>query len=278
MLGPLATQFIERYPGDAARVLEEAEPEIIAKVIGEVSAEAGAALLRAMSPHTAAGGLSRLASAEAAEVVAHLPLELTAALSLRLDPATRSALLNTLPGRVAVPLRLMLRFPPGSVGSLIDPRVVTVRSQTRIGEAAEIARRAPEMLRKYLYVLDEGQRLTSVIDVRHCLLEEPERAMATLERKAPVSLRARASIREAQLNPAWERFAVLPVIDHRGVFLGIVRRMSLVQAIAAERGEAPKESLSDLALALAELYWEASTGLIGGALENERTRSTSRSG
>lgn len=93
-----------------------------------------------------------------------------------------------------------------------------------------------------------------------------------------MSLRARASIQEARLNPAWERFAVLPVIDHRGVFLGIVRRMSLFQAIAAERHGAPKESLTDLALALAELYWEASTGLIGGALGNERTRSTSRSG
>lgn len=272
MLGPLATRFIKGYPGDAARVLEEAEPEAIAKVVEAVPAQAGAALLRTMSPHAAASSLSCLDPGSAAQFVAHLPLELAAALSLRLDATTRGALLGALPGRVSVPLRLMLRFPPGSVGSLIDPRVVTVRSQTRIGEAAEIARRAPEMLRKYLFVLDEAQHLTGVIDARHCLLEDPERAIGTLERKAPVSLRARASIREAQLNRAWEQFAVLPVIDHRGVFLGIVRRMSLFQAIAAAHDEAPKESLTDLALALAELYWEASTGLIGGALKEERPR------
>ena len=278
MLGPLATQFIERYPDDAARVLEEADPEVIAEVLGAVPAPAGAALLRTMSPHAAAASLSCLDPGAAAEVVAHLPLELAAALALRLDDALRGALLNALPGRVSVPLRLMLRFPPGSVGSLIDPRVVTVRSKTRIGETAEIARRAPEMLRKYLYVLDDAQRLTGVVDARLCLLEDPERAIGTLERREPVSLRARASIREARINPAWEQFPVLPVVDHRGVFLGIVRRMSLFQAIAAERDEAPKESLTDLALALAELYWEASTGLIGGALTNERTRSNSRSG
>ena len=272
MLGPLASQLVERYPDDAARVVEEAEAEVIAKVLGAVPAEAGAALLRAMSPHAAAASLSCLDPGAAAEFIAHLPLELAAALSLRLDAGSRGALLSALPGRVSVPLRLMLRFPPGSVGSLIDPRVVTVRSNTRIGEAAEIARRAPEMLRKYLYVLDEAQRLTGVVDARHCLLEDPERAVGTLERRDPVSLRARAAIREAQLNPAWERFSVLPVVDHRGVFLGIVRRMSLFQAIAAQTADSPKEGLSDLALALAELYWQASTQFLPGALNEEPTR------
>lgn len=278
MLGPIASQFIERYPGDAARVLEEAAPETQAKVLKAVSAPAGAALLRAVSPQTAAASLSCLAPGEAAEVAAHLPLELAAALALRLDTPTRAALLHALPGKVSVPLRLMLRFPPGSVGSLIDPRVVTVRSETRIGEAVEIARRVPELLRQYLYVLDEDQHLTGLVDVRHCVLEDPERLVGTLERKAPVSLRARASIREARLNPAWEQFPVLPTVDHHGVFLGVVRRMSLFQAIASERDGAPKESLTDLALALAELYWEASTGLLQGMLKEERTRSTSQSG
>ena len=272
MLGPLATKFIERYPDDAARVLEEAEPEVIAKVLEAVPAEAGAAILRAMSPHAAAACVSCLEPRSAAEVVAHLPLELAAAFVFRLDADTRGALLNALPGRVSLPLRLMLRFPPGSVGSLIDSRVVAVRSTTRIGEAAEIARRAPEMLRKYLYVLDNAQYLTGVVDARHCLLEDPERAVGTLERRDPVSLRARATIREAQLNAAWEQFPVLPVVDHRGVFLGIVRRMSLFQAIAAQRDGAPKESLSDLALALAELYWEASAQLLQGAITEERPR------
>lgn len=278
MLGPVSSQFIERYPDDAARVLEEAASETRAKVLEAVSAPTGAALLRSMTPHAAAASLSCLAPGKAAEVAALLPLELAAALSLRLDAASRGALLNTLPGRVSVPLRLMLRFPPGSVGSLIDPRVATLRSNTRIGEAAEIARRAPELLRKYLYVLDEAQRLTGVVDARHCLLQDPERPIASLERRDPVALRARANIREARLNPAWERFPVLPAVDHRGVFLGVVRRMSLFQAIAAEPAEAPKESLTDLALALAELYWEAMTGLLHGALREERTRSTSRSG
>ena len=272
MLGSLATQLIERHPDDAARVLEEAEPEVVAAVLEAVPAQAGAALLRAMSPHAAAASLSRLAPGEAAQIMAHLPVELAAAFALRLDTAARNALLNALPGRVSVPLRLMLRFPPGSVGSLIDPRVVTVRSKTRIGEAVEVARRAPEMLRKYLYVLDDVQRLTGVVDARHCLLEDPARAIGTLERKEPVSLRARTSLREARLNLSWEQFAVLPVVDHRGIFLGIVRRMSLFQAIASERDGAPKESLADLGLALAELYWQASTELLFGVLEEERPR------
>lgn len=265
MLGRVSSRLVASYPDDAARVLEQAAPEGVAEVLAEVPDEVGAALVRSLSPHVAAGALGCLEPGTAAAALGHLPLELAAALSLRLDAATRGALLNALPGRVSAPLRLMLRFPEGSVGSLIDSRVATVRSDARIGEAVETVRRAPELLRKYLYVLDEAQHLTGVVDARECVIQDPERPIATLAKEDPVALRARASLREARLNPAWERFSILPAVDHRGVFLGVVRRTNLLRAMRDAGAETPRESLADLGLALAELYWETSTGLVLGA-------------
>lgn len=275
MLGPIASQFIERCPADAARVLETAAPDVVAETLEALPATVGAPLLRAMIPHAAANGLGHLAPDAAAALLANLPVEVAAALLLRLESGKRGVLVNALPAKLSVALRLVLRFPTGSVGSLIDPRVVTLRPQTRIGEAAEIARRSPELLRKYLYVLDEAQHLTGVVDARQCVIQEPDRLIGTLEQKEPIALRARATLREASLMPAWERFAILPVTDHRSVFLGVVRRVSVFQALAAQGASAPKEDLvdlSDLALALADLYWSTAGGLFVGALNEEQPR------
>ena len=265
MLSPITSELIEAYPADAARVLEEAAAAIVGEAFGALPAPTAAAVAQAMTPHAAAGGLSCLAPEAAADIVEHLPIGLASALLLRLDTGERGALMKALSPKVSVPLRMVLRFPPGSIGALIDPRVVTVRADTRVEEATETARRAPSLLRKYLYVLDESQRLTGMVDARQCLLRDPALAIGRIEREAPVALRARASLREASRNPDWERFSVLPATDHRGVFLGVVRRTSLRRALADRTAPQPEADLTGLALDLADLYWQTTAGLLLGA-------------
>ena len=265
MLGRITTEFVEAYPDDAARVLEDAVPEVAGEVLGALPARVAAAVLREMNPHAAAGGLGHLAPDAAAGIARHLPVALAAALVLRLDTEVRAALMKALPANVSVPLRMVLRFPAGSVGSIIDPRVVTVRPETRVGEATEMARRAPALLRKYLYVLDEHQRLTGKVDARQCLLRDPELPIGRLDREEPMALRARTSLREASRHPGWERFSVLPATDHRGVFLGVVRRASLRRALTDGTTPEPEAELAGLALDLADLYWQTAADFITGA-------------
>ena len=270
MLSRITSDFIEAYPGDAARVLEDATPEVAGKVLDALPGPAASAVLRDMSPHAAAHALAGLAPDASAGIVKHLPIELAAALLLRLDTGEREALVKALPARVSMPLRMVLRFPPGSVGALIDPRVVTVRAENRVGEATETARRAPSLLRRYLYVLDRDQNLTGMVDARQCLLRDPELPIGRLDQEEPVALRARASLREASRHPGWERFSVLPATDHRGVFLGVVRRSSLRQALTDSAEPEPETELTDLALDLADLYWQSTAGLLLGATSEER--------
>ena len=265
MLGRITTEFVEAYPEDAARVLEDAAPEVAGEVLGALPAPVAAAVLREMNPHAAAGALASLAPEAAAGIVRHLPVALASALVLRLDADARGALMKALPAKVSVPLRMVLRFPAGSVGSIIDPRVVTVRPETRVGEATEIARRAPALLRRHLYVLDERQRLAGMVDARQCLLRDPALPVGRLDQEEPVALRARTSLREANRHPGWERFSVLPATDHRGVFLGVVRRAGLRRALADGTAPEPEAELTGLALDLADLYWQAAAGFITGA-------------
>ena len=270
MPGPIASRFIEDYPADAARILERADPGIAGETLAALPAAAGAALLRAMTPHAAADGLARLAPEATAALVSHLRGERAAPLLLRLDAGARAAVLKALPAKTATALRLALRFPAGSVGSLLDPEVMTVRADTQIGEAVEIARRAPASLRKYLYVLDEAQRLIGVVDVRQCVLQDAGRLVGSVDRQEPAALRARTGLRQASLAGAWESFDVLPVTDRGGVFLGVVRRKSLFAAIAGQDRPARTQGLGELAFDLVELFWGTTSNLMVGGTRGER--------
>ena len=271
MPSAVTSAFLAAYPADAARILEEASAELVGEILGPLPAPAAAAVLQAMAPHAAACGLAHLPPDTAAGILRHLPMELGSALLLRLDPGERGALMRALPPTISVPLGMVLRFPGDSVGSLVDSRVVTVRAETRIAEATEAARRALWSLRQYLYVLDERQRLTRVVDARQCLLQDPALPIGRLEQqRAPIALRARTGLHDAARHPGWDRFNVLPVTDHRDVFLGVVRRMSLNRALL-ERGAAePEGDLIRLTLDLADLYWQTAARLLFGTSTEER--------
>ena len=270
MLGCIALRFVEDYPADAARVLEREDSKIVGEALAALPPGSGAALLQAMTPQAAAGCLAHLPGETAAALVPCLKTELAAPLLLRLDATARAALLKALPAKAATALRLALRFPAGSVGLLIDSDVVTVRADTRIGEAIALARSAPASLRKYLYVLDETQRLAGVVDARQCVLQDSSRPIGTIDQEEPVALRARTGLRQASLVEAWERFDVLPVTDHRSVFLGVLRRKSLFGAISDQGPLVSHGDLGGLAFDLAELFWGTTSHLVLGGMIGRR--------
>lgn len=270
MISPLAAALIERHPAAAARVLEMTNPEVVGEILDLSPKAAAAKLLAAMNPRAAAAPLAQLAPDAAASRIAGLGIEQAAILLRLLAPDASGDLLRKLPAKTAVPLRMVLRFPAGCIGALVDPRVITAHPDTRLGEVAEISRHMPQSLRRYVYVLEDGKCLAGVLDARDCVLQDPDRPVSAFVRKRPNALRARMSWKEAALDPGWERFSLLPVTDGRGNFLGVLRRRRLQQALAEAGGGEPPENLAELALELADLYWNASAGLLVSALGEKR--------
>lgn len=264
MLGRVASHFAETYPADAAHVLEQTDALRAGQVLAALPAATGSALLQAMTPQAAAACLAGLPPASAAALIARCPTGPATPLLLCLDATARSALLRELPAKTATALRLALRFPAGSVGALIDPDVVTVRADMRIGEAVEIARRAPAALRKYLYVLDDSQHLAGVLDARQCVLQDAGRPISAVRHVELVALRARTGMHQARLLDAWDRFDVLPATDRHGVFLGVVRRESLFRAVSAQSAPTTPGNLAKLTFDLAELFWGTTSRLVLG--------------
>ena len=64
---------------------------------------------------------------------------------------------------------------------------------------------------------------------------------------------------------------MLPVVDRRGVFLGVVRRNNVQRAVQGEEASTGRVDVTDLALDLADLWWQtAAAFLIDTSKQDEK--------
>ena len=271
MTSELTVRFATDYPAEAAELLERASPDAAAKVLASLPPPVATAVLSAMGPGPAADCLAGLAPRAAVRLLKNLKLEAMTPLMLRLDAKARNAILRSLPATISTSLRIVLQFPSDSLGALLDSQVMTARADAKASETIALARRAPQSLRRYLYVLNDEQHLIGVADVRKCALSEPTMSIARLMNPMPIALPARTRLREAVHNPHWEEFDVMPVVDRRGIFLGVVRRNTLHRAMQGEEASTARVDVTDLALDLADLWWQtASAFLVDTSKQEEK--------
>ena len=262
MTSELTVRFATDYPAEAAELLERASPDAARNVLSSLSPPVATAVLSAMGPGPAADCLAGLSPRAAARLLKTLKLEAMTPLMLRLDAKVRNAILRALPATISTSLRIVLQFPSDSLGSLLDSQVMTARVDAEAGETIALARRAPQSVRRYLYVLGDEQRLVGVVGARQCALSDPALPIARLMNAVPSSLLARTRLQEAVHNPDWERFDMLPVVDRRGIFLGVVRRNTLHRALQGEEASAARVDVTDLALDLADLWWQTAAAFL----------------
>lgn len=251
----LSRAFLEAHPDDAARILERFISEEAAALLEEISPTLAAALLPPMAPVAGAECLGRMATDRAAAVIAELDLDAAALLLRRMELAPRARVLEALPDPVAGPLGFLLRYPEGTAGALMDPRVLALPHDLAVGEALARVRRAPRLVLYYLYVVDRRQALVGVLNLRELLLAPRHVALDAVMRPHVARLSARADRATIVAHPGWREFHALPVVDEAGAFVGVVRYETLrrLEVEPATGPEGPRAV--GAVVSLGELCW-----------------------
>jgi magnesium transporter len=120
--------------------------------------------------------------------------------------------------------RSLLSYGAGTVGRLMTPDFVTMKREWTVAHVLEHVRRVgkdSETL-NVLYVTDEHDRLIDDIRIRAILLAEPDRRVEELMDERFVALSV--TDKESEAVTLFRKFdrSALPVVDGRGVLLGIV--------------------------------------------------------
>lgn len=197
-LAAIGFRFLQR--DDAAAAFAYMPPEVQETLIDKLGDEHAASVVEAMSPDDRARLVDELPEACATRIVASL------------SPETRKS------------TQAILGYPPRSVGRLMTPDYVRLRPDWTVS-------RALEHIRKYgkdaetinvVYVVDNDGRLVDDMRLRQLLLAEPTSIIEGLMNRSFVTLRADQPQEEAvALMARYDRTA-LPVVDSRGLLIGIV--------------------------------------------------------
>lgn len=153
-----------------------------------------------------------------------------------LDPDDRARVLDELPTEVAKRLiaslspatrretQAILGYPSDAVGRLMTPDYVRVRPDWTVAKSFEHIRRFGHDAETvhWIFVIDGQYRLIDDIHIRQLLLADPEALISSIMDDAFIALEADEDREEAvRMMARYDRTA-LPVIDSRGVLLGIV--------------------------------------------------------
>ena len=217
------------------RLLEMAAPDIAELVTGLAKQER-VLLFRALPRQLSSEVFSYLEISNKDSMLMDLTDEETRQLMANLSPDDRTELLEELPGQVTQRLlnllnpedlkeaRQLLGYPEESVGRLMTPEYVAVRSDWTISLSLQHIRdkgKDSETI-NVIYVIDEAWKLVDALELRRFILAKPEEPVARIMDHSFISISAFEDREKAvQMIQRYDVDA-LPVVDSDGVLLGIV--------------------------------------------------------
>ena len=231
--------FTRMLPAVAAAELEALTPVQAAAVLRQYAGSAAAPVWERLAPAVAQRCLAEFAVADAAQILSGIDPSRAAAVIVRLDEDERGAMLAAVSAVARGLIELVMSFPPGSAGAIMDPRVWHLRGSTQVGEAIERVRQVAPVPgrsagRRLFYLVDEHARLTGIVEAQDMILARPADTLGQYSR--PVPAVAQVNMSNAEVVDLIDRHGLssLPVVDSDGRLIGVVRYDSLVEATRAE--------------------------------------------
>lgn len=233
---------------DALRGLD---PPDVADLLSELEPQEATVAFRILPRDFASEAFSELDAETQEELIHELGEERALRLVESLDPDDRVALLDELPPSVARRLldrlspqnqrvtRQMMGYAEESVGRLMTPDYVRVRRHWTVGKALEHVRRYGKDAETvhWVFVIDEQGRLIDDLHIRKILLADPSATIESLMDDRFLALSASDDQEDAvRMMNRYDRSA-LPVVDSRGVLLGIVTYDDMADIAEAEATE-----------------------------------------
>ena len=230
----LTQGFLDLYPGEAARVIDNLPQREIIQLLQSKPAPSATAVFQRMTPDVAAQILESIDAKLAGQIIAALDPSQAAALLARVDQEARDGLLDSLESGVTKELRLLMSYPPDRAGHLMDPRVTTFHLEATVKEARARIRGLRGRRVYDIFLVDENGLLTGSVPLQDMVLARPNSRLTDLSTGAPASVLAMSTREEVVELLNQRRLSSLAVVDLEQRLLGVIRHDALVTAAQEE--------------------------------------------
>ncbi len=215
-------------PDDQRRLLALLPPEKAADLLEVVSDAHAADLIEEMPAEEAAPIVEELASDHRVDVLAEL------------DSDDAEAIIAELDEEDAEEIRELISYEPDQAGGLMMTEYAYYPMSLTVREVVEdLTREDIEyslLTVHYVYVVVQKHKLKGVIRIRDLVFADPSLRIGELAKEA-YTVSPEADLSELENFFDKHDIAAVPVVNARGMMLGIVRRRAVLEALA-EKSEA----------------------------------------
>ncbi|MGQ1785047.1 magnesium transporter MgtE N-terminal domain-containing protein [Saccharicrinis sp. GN24d3] len=246
-------RYIENHTSDALLALENMPIDHIVVFLGSIPSNLACSLLCQMDRNRAAACLEKITPELATVLIEQLPIPNSEILLRLINVDLRNDILNQLPEKTSQNIRQILKYPKNTVGAFLNPTVFTLHEEQTVKKALAKIKKEKPHLPQHIFILNRDQLLVGHIELKQLITSDENTSIQTFMNPNPSKISATANISAVTDKATWtESLFEIPVVDNKGVFLGIVSKEAL-------KKHTPKTSSFDNELyqtgaALGELY------------------------
>ncbi|MBD3615880.1 MAG: magnesium transporter [Gracilimonas sp.] len=232
-------------------VLNDVPSADIADLLLELPGEIAIVVFRLLKKPIAADVFAELPSSKGVELLELFNKQQLSDVMGNLEPDEQVSILEELPGHLTQrvmnsinredqkQLKKLLGYPEESVGRLMTPRYVKVKSDWTIKHSMEHIRKFGETAEtiNVIYVVDDKEHLIDDLRITHLILANQDDPIETLMDRSFEALTVNDDQEEAvKMLAKYDRVA-LPVVDSDGVLVGIVTADDIIDVAEEETTE-----------------------------------------
>lgn len=232
-------------------VLADVPPVDIAELLVELDGSVAVVVFRLLKKPIAADVFSELPSGKGVELLELFNRQQLSDVMSNLEPDEQVALMEELPGHLTQSVmnsmkpeeqkqvRKLLGYPADSVGRLMTPRYVRVKSDWTIDRSMEHIRKYAEIAEtlNVIYVVDDKEHLIDDLRITQIIVADPNVMIESIMDDSFNTLSAFDDQEEAvKMFAKYDRVA-LPVVDSDGILVGIVTVDDVIDVAEEETTE-----------------------------------------
>jgi len=137
VMQPLVRPYLDRYPNEAARVLDDAPPSDIAALLQDEAPSHAARVLEQVMPEVAADVLMQLEDEALKAMLPAFDLRRLASLVARLSASDRERVFGLAARPLARDLQSLTNYREGTAGQIMDPQFFSFRADMTVEQALD---------------------------------------------------------------------------------------------------------------------------------------------
>lgn len=235
----LTHEYLDKYPEEAAPVLEGLDSEDCAAFLAETPAPLASEVMNQMLPWVVADCIQLMETPAAVERLRELSSFRAFRVLLLVPEKIRRDLLSQLPRRQQKNLKRQMEFPLNTVGAWMDTFVPTLPDTSTVEEALAYARRLRKHWNHYLCLMSRDGTFRGMASLSSIISAPNSNPLYYLVDPEVTALSLQATLLSVRFHPSWDRASALPVVNAQSRIVGLLYQEQLREGLGTARTTTP---------------------------------------